>query len=320
MPHALSGKPVVAPDERIARMEEQGLLSPKQAALLRESLVTAQAPLPEAATGTNRRVAVWAIMLAAAGLVTAAVLGLAVFGGGGPGGVQDVTQTLNQPGEYGEMNRTLSVLIAAVLLLAVPLLLWAWLNNSLVGKEERVFAGWAQTESNFQRRADLIPALVETVSRYLKHESETITAVAEQRSAAGKRLETLTEELLQAQKESSDILREHGAQIIENEPALQRLFEAQAALGHGLTRLDAVAEAYPELRSADQFLQLQAQIEGTENRINVARIRFNEAVRDYNASLRMLPWNLVASIGNFRRKAYFRSAEEARNAPALGFR
>ena len=81
----------------------------------------------------------------------------------------------------------------------------------------------------------------------------------------------------------------------------------------------AVAESYPELRSSDQFLELQAQLEGTENRINVARLRFNDAVGDYNATLRHLPWNLIGALGSFRRKAYFRSAEEAQDAPDLNF-
>ncbi len=213
------------------------------------------------------------------------------------------------------MNRTFSTLPAVALLIVVPLLIWTFLHNSLVAKEEKVFEAWAQTESNFQRRADLIPALVETVSRYLRHESETLTAVTRERAAAAEKLSGVMDELIRAQKDSADILRDKGAGVIEDEALLRRLFEAETALGRGMGNLFAVVEAYPELRSSDQFLELQAQLEGTENRINVARMRFNDAVRDYNATTRMLPWNLVAGLGNFQRKAYFRSEEEARSAP-----
>jgi LemA protein len=247
-------------------------------------------------------------------------LGLAValgLGGGEPSTIQDVTQSLNQPGGHGEMNRTLSTLLAVALLIVVPLLIWTFLHNSLVAKEEKVFEAWAQTESNFQRRADLIPALVETVSRYLRHESETLTAVTRERAAAAEKLSGAMDALIRAQKDSADILRDKGAGVIEDEALLRRLFEAETALGRGMGNLFAVAEAYPELRSSDQFLELQAQLEGTENRINVARMRFNDAVRDYNGTMRMLPWNLVAGLGGFQRKAYFRSEEEARSAPDI---
>ncbi|MCP4328512.1 MAG: LemA family protein [Alphaproteobacteria bacterium] len=107
--------------------------------------------------------------------------------------------------------------------------------------------------------------------------------------------------------------------MIEDETLLRRLYEAQTAVGRGMANVFAVVESYPELRSSDQFLELQAQLEGSENRINITRMRFNDAVRDYNSTLRMLPWNLVASLGSFQRKAYFRSEEEARNAPDLDF-
>jgi LemA protein len=310
----------VAPDndERIQRMEQEGVLSSRQADMLRDSLRTgASGESASAAAGRRRSLPSWV----AWGLLGLLLIGfiLAALNGGGPATIQDVTQSLNQPGGHGEMNRSFSILLAVGLLFVVPLLFFTYLHNSLVGKEEKVSESWAQTESNFQRRADLIPALVETVSRYTKHERETLSAVTQERAGAAKSLAAAVDELLRAQKESAAILREKGPKVIEDEALLRRLYETQNNVGRGMGAVFALAEAYPTLRASDQFLELQAQLEGTENRINVARMRFNDAVGDYNATLRMLPWNVVASLGNFQRKAYFRSEEESRNAPDLKF-
>lgn len=304
-------------EDRIARMERDGTITPPQAEMLRASLGPARGTSDGTAPARHRHRAwlPWALL---AVVVLGAVVALANLGGG-PTAVQDVTQSLNQPGGHGEMNRSLSALLAVALLLVVPLLIWVWLHNGLVAKEERVFEAWAQTESNFQRRADLIPALVETVSRYLRHESETLTSVTEARGEALAKLAALSESLIREQKEAAEILRRGGAEVIEDEALLAELHRAQAEVGRGMTGVFAVAEDYPALRSSDQFLELQAQIEGTENRINVARLRFNDAVRDYNATMRQLPWNLVAALGDFQRKAYFRSDEESRDAPDLEF-
>ncbi len=309
--------------DRIRRMEAEGVLDPAQAEMLRASLAGPEFGPGGENAATEHRLgrrrwpdwACWGLL----GLLGLLGLGLAaaLATGGGPAAVQDVTQSLNQPGGHGEMNRTLSTLLAVALLVVVPLLIWTFLHNSLVGKEERVFESWAQTESNFQRRADLIPALVETVSRYLRHESETLTAVTSARAEANVKLAEVMAGLIEAQQGAAEILREKGAAVVEDAALLRRLYEAQTAVGQGMGGLFAVAEAYPELRASDQFLELQAQLEGTENRINVARIRFNGAVRDFNATLRMLPWNLVAGLGGFQRKAYFRSEEEARSAPDI---
>jgi hypothetical protein len=134
---------------------------------------------PQRARWPERWIAVFLVMV-----VVIAVAVALIAPGGGPATVQDVSSALNQPGGVGEMNPTVSKLIAVAILLIVPLLLWAWMHNTLVAKEESVFEAWAQTESNFQRRADLVPALVESVSRYIQHESETLTGIARDRGQA----------------------------------------------------------------------------------------------------------------------------------------
>ncbi|MFT5180188.1 MAG: LemA protein [Alphaproteobacteria bacterium] len=304
--------------ERIHRMERDGLLSPSQAAQLRESIKPREADdaaPPLRARWPSRWIGVILIAIAVVALVTA-ILGTS----GGPATVQDVSSTLNQPGGVGELNATISKLFAVAILLVVPLLLWAWMHNNLVAKEESVFEAWAQTESNFQHRADLVPALVESVSRYIQPESETLTGVAPERSGATERLAQAIDELIGTQKEAAEVLHASPELLIENEQRLAQLFADQASVGRSVGNLFAVVEAYPDLHSGDQFVELQAQLEGAENRINVARQRFNGAAGDFNATLRKLPWSLVASAGSFQRKAYFRSEEEARRAPELNFK
>lgn len=307
-------------DERIRRMQDDGILTAEQAALLKDSLyrqsVHDQAEMRGSSRKARNNVARWAIALLLA--VSVVVFFVLVSGSGvEPQAPQDVAATLNDPGGTGQMNKSFSGILAIALFLIVPLLLWMWLHNSLVTKEETVFESWAQVESNLERRADLIPALVETVSRYLRHESETLTTVTAQRSDAN--LEAALNELIAAQKSSADIIGEDGPDIVENDADLARLFAAQQRIGQRMQSFLAVAENYPELRSSDQFLELQAQLEGTENRINVARMRFNESVGDYNAAIRRLPASLVASAGGFGRKAYFQADAESQEAPDLAF-
>lgn len=301
------------PDERIQRMVDDGLLDDRQATMLRDSLSGRDGVAPVPHSGVAR---VRGLFLGLAAAAAIAAIWTLAGGGATPEAVQDVSEALNLPGEHGAMNRTVSVLLALGLLFIIPLLLWAWMHNSLVAHEERVFETWAQTESTFQRRADLIPGLVDTVKRYLKHERDTLTAVTSARRQASDDVAKGIDKLIDNQKAASDVLRQ-GRQILEDEALMKKLFEMQSKLQGSVSTLLAVSESYPDLKSSDQFLQLQAQLEGTENRINVARMRFNEAVGEYNGMMRMLPWSLVASASSFRRKAYFRSDEEARDAPDL---
>jgi LemA protein len=212
----------------------------------------------------------------------------------------------------------LSLLVSSALLL-LPLVLivggFSWFYNRIVDKEERVYEAWSQVESNLQRRTDLIPNLVEAVSRYMKHERETLTAIADERGDALNPLEDAMSRLLSDQQSAA--AQESAAP--DDQQALARLAHAQQVLGGSLKNLIAVAESYPTLRSGDQFLSLQAQLEGTENRINVARMEFNESVGTYNSSIRRLPGTLIAGLGDFKRKAYFETEGQAGEPVGIEF-
>lgn len=202
------------------------------------------------------------------------------------------------------MNRGLSNAISFVLFglpVVVGLLYFVSVYNGIVHHEEGVYNAWADVESTYKRRADLVPNLVSLVESYMKHERETLTDVKDQRNDMGEALKTLVER----QQAASEAL---AGTAPENETALAALDQSQSLLMQSLRGVVATAEAYPDLRSADQFLALQAELEGTENRINIARIRFNDEVRGFNEATRRLPGSLVAGVGNFQRKAYFTTA------------
>lgn len=171
--------------------------------------------------------------------------------------------------------------------------------NRLVAQEENVEQQWAQVENQYQRRADLVPNLVATVKGYAAQESEVLQAVTASRSQVG------------SMKISPEIL---------NNPAQFAQFQqAQAGLTSALSRLMVVVERYPDLKSNQNFLELQTQLEGTENRIAVARMRFNEAAQIYNTSIRQFPGNIFARIFGFQQKAYFESIEGSDKPPVVDF-
>jgi LemA protein len=172
--------------------------------------------------------------------------------------------------------------------------------NSLQTKEEGVFKAWADIESNLQRRADLIPNLVETVKGYASHEQETLTAVITARSKA-----------TAVQITPKDL---------GNPAAMQQLQEAQGNLSSALSKLMVVVERYPDLKANQNFLDLQNQLEGTENRINVARQRYNQAVEVFNASIRKFPESLTNKLLlHLERKEYFKAAPQAQEVPKVKF-
>ena len=191
--------------------------------------------------------------------------------------------------------------IVVLSIVGILFLIGAWFAgayNSLVAWEEQVNKAWSQVENVYQRRLDLIPNLVETVKGYAAHESQTFIAVTQARARA-------------AGSVSPDAI---------NDPEKFAKFqESQTALSSALSRLLVVVEQYPDLKANQNFLELQAQLEGTENRIAVERGRFNESAQGFNTRLRQFPTNFVASMFAFKSKSYFQSEAGAAVAPKVKF-
>jgi LemA protein len=192
-------------------------------------------------------------------------------------------------------------ILAVLIIIVIALVSWyIGTRNNMVDMEESVNSSWAQVQNQYQRRYDLIPNLVQTVKGYATHEREVLENVAEARAKAGGVLNV-----------SSDILN--------NPQAFARFQQAQNQLGTALQRLMVVVERYPDLKANQNFLTLQAQLEGTENRIAVERRRFNEEVQKYNSYIRKVPQNFVASTAGFEKKVYFEAVGQAQEAPKVEF-
>ena len=170
--------------------------------------------------------------------------------------------------------------------------------NSLVSQDESVSTAWSNVENQYQRRADLIPNLVNTVKGYAAHEKETLDAVVSARSKATQAtisIDDLTPEKLQAYQ------------------------KAQGEIGAALGRLLAITENYPDLKANENFQALQTQLEGTENRISVERRKFNEIAKSYNTTIRRFPKNIIAGLFGFEKRPYFEAAEGSEKAPEVKF-
>ena len=192
-------------------------------------------------------------------------------------------------------------LVTIIIIAVVVLVIYLWFKSgyiAMVEKQETVQAQWAQVENVYQRRADLIPNLVATVKGYAQHEQGTLTAVIEARSkATGITIDP------------SNITPEQLAQFQE----------AQDQLSGALSRLLVSIERYPELKANENFMALQAQLEGTENRITVERQKFNETAKDYNQYIRKFPRNIIASMFDFEKVGYFKAQAGAETAPKVKF-
>lgn len=187
--------------------------------------------------------------------------------------------------------------IVGIVILAVLIYLGAY--NGLVTRQEAVNSAWSQVQNDYQRRADLIPNLVNTVKGVANFEKSTLTAVVEARAKVGS---------IQVNPDT-----------INNPDALRKFEAAQGELSQALSHLMVVVEKYPEIKATANFSELQSQLEGTENRITVARRDFNLSVQDYNTAIRRMPTNIVANMGGFKEKAYFQAVAGSEKVPEVKF-
>jgi LemA protein len=192
-----------------------------------------------------------------------------------------------------------TIILVSIIGFFVILFLWGMSGyNGMVTQEENVNSQWANVESQYQRRADLIPNLVATVKGYATHESSTLEGVVAARAKA-------TQITVDPTKLTPEKLQEFQA--------------AQGQLSAALGKLIMIKESYPELKANQNFLELQAQLEGTENRIAVERGRFNDIAKEFNTSIRQFPKSIIASFGHFEKKPYFEAEKGSNKAPAVKF-
>lgn len=196
------------------------------------------------------------------------------------------------------MKKGLIALLVVVGILLIAYFSFKGMYNNMISMREATSGQWANVETAYQRRADLIPNLVNTVKGYADFEQETLTQVIEARSRA-----------TSINVDANDISPEQ----------LQKFEAAQQQLSGALSRLLVTVERYPELKANQNFLELQSQLEGTENRISVERRRFNEVVRTYNTYIQKFPQTIMANLAGFDKKGYFESAEGSEVAPEVNF-
>lgn len=196
------------------------------------------------------------------------------------------------------MNKKTISLITIISIIVISIIWVVSKYNGLVKKDEACTQQWSKVESQYQRRLDLIPNLVNTVKGYAEHEQETFTQVIEARNQAS-----------QTKIDPNNM----------SQDAMDKFQQSQQTLKSSLDRLMVVVERYPDLKANQNFLELQSQLEGTENRIAVERQRFADVVNAYNSTIRRFPTNLIAGMFSFERKAYFESEAGAENAPKVEF-
>jgi LemA protein len=196
------------------------------------------------------------------------------------------------------MKRSIVFLSALVGALLIGVMWFVSINNNLVNKDEGVKSAWAQVENVYQRRADLIPNLVNTVKGYAAHEKETLETVVKARGQA---------------------VQSSGSAAAADAKGMENFQKAQDGLSSALSRLLVVVERYPDLKANENFKDLQVQLEGTENRIAVERRRFNEVAQDYNSYIRRFPSSLVANMRGFQPRPYFEAQKGADTAPKVQF-
>lgn len=297
-------------DARIKRMLDEGKLSVAEAQRLRDSLAAhAEREVPLRAAGTRRiRRRLWLLIccltlffvlgaaahwwLGAADTVAPIVVPASTTSAVPNGRLVDLSALSEERSNTMNRSLPLSFAIVAVSVLAVLAGLLVFFYNGLIGSREQVNSGWAQVENVYQRRLDLVPVLVDAVQTYVEHERDTLTALTEARANA---------------------MQVTGA--IGSAPRTVEQFKAieaaQGEVGSALARLFAIVENYPDLKASQNFLSLQDQIEGTENRVAMERRNYNEFSRRYNTKLQTFPGNIVADMLGFEAKPYFEAETKA---------
>lgn len=195
------------------------------------------------------------------------------------------------------MKKTLLIVIGAILLLIA---MYGCTYNGFVKDRENVDSQWANVETMYQKRADLVPNLVATVKGFAAHEEKVFTEIAESRSKLGGSVNL-------------------DSSITDDPEKFAQFQKTQSELSAGIGRLLALSENYPSLKSNENFLDLQSQLEGLENRISTERKRYNDAARDYNTSIQKFPGSIIANMSGFKKKAYFQAEEKAYKAPSVQF-
>ncbi len=196
------------------------------------------------------------------------------------------------------MSKKTIIWIAVLGVLAIAIIWGVGRYNAIITAEENVNTAWSQVENQYQRRADLIPNLVETVKGYAAHESETLEGV------------------IAARAKATQVVVDPANATAEQIAAFQA---AQGELSQALGRLMAISENYPDLKASANFSALQSQLEGTENRITMARNNFNEVARQFNTMIRRFPTNIIANMMNAEKRPYFEAIEGAEQAPQVQF-
>ncbi|MGD0339395.1 MAG: LemA family protein [Bacteroidota bacterium] len=192
------------------------------------------------------------------------------------------------------------IVVGLLILFGLGIIMWGTgIYNNFVQQDEGIKGAWSQVENQYQRRFDLIPNLVETVKGFASQEQKVLIGVTEARAKVGQMKVT--------------------PEVLNNPQNFKQFQQAQDNLSGALSRLMVVVEQYPQLKSDKNFLELQAQLEGTENRIAVERKRYNEVVQTYNTSVRVFPRSMIAGMFGFQQKPYFESETGAENAPKVNF-
>lgn len=291
--------------ERIDRLLAEGVLTDAQAEALKASLSQ-----PERRHDRPRRqasrLALLIVIICIAAVMLPLTMALIHAPGDPAGGSETVAETAAAPGEAAATDRTMAALTGAALM-SLPavliLVVFVRVHNGIADKEERVYEAWSKVAGALQSRAELVPDIVEAVSHCMRHESNGADDTREWRADA---IEPLADAMNRLIADQQLAAKESGAEP-DDGAAVARLAEAQQKLASSLRDMLAIAECHPTLRSGDQLLPLQSQLEDTENRINAACVELDRSVGEYNSAIRHMPGTLVASFGDFRRKTSFQA-------------